>query len=172
MSILWNLKLSCCLLPYLTCPCYSDASLVISLRSLAFGPSCAFVRKLRVNSFSNLQTTFSGKLPMCSSRGRLWISWGYAHDLRMMCQLAMALMVCGNTRFRQSSACCQVSGGLTGHGGGQTGQGVFGFSGMVSGGQTGRAGGQTGWRSDRSLVGGQTGHVVFVRFELGQKKRV
>lgn len=38
---------------------------------------------------------------MCSSRGRLWISWGYAHDLRMMRQLAMVLKVCENSRFQQ-----------------------------------------------------------------------
>ena len=86
-----------------------------------------------------------------------------------MCQLAMALTVCGNTRFRQSSACCQVTGGLTGHGGGQTGKALFWFSVMVSGRLTSHGGGQTGWRSDRPLAGGQTGRGVSVRFELGQK---
>ena len=48
--------------------------------------------------------------------------------------------------FSAKLACCQVSGGLTGHGGGQT-----------------------GWRSDRSLAGGQTGRGFSVSFELGQK---
>ena len=81
----------------------------------------------------------------------------------------MALMVCGNGRFRRNSGCCQVTGGLTGHGGGQTGQAEFRFSDLVTGGQTGRVGGPTGRRSDRPLVGGLTGVVEIVRFELGQK---
>ena len=33
-------------------------------------------------------------------KGGLWISWGYVNDLSVMVQLAMALMVCENTRFR------------------------------------------------------------------------
>ena len=125
---------------------YSDASLVISIAfSCLWTKLCLYAKTASIFVFKPTNS-FSRKLPMCSSRGRLWISWGYAHDLRMMCQLAMALMVCGNTRFRQSSACCQVSGGLTGHGGGQT-----------------------GWRSDRPLAGGQTGRGFSVSFELGQK---
>ena len=85
---------------------------------------------------------------MCASRGRLCISWGYAHDLRMMLQLAMALKVCRNTRFRQSSssvrhqavrparaavrpACVAVRPATSG---GPTGQAL----GVMAGGQTGR----------------------------------
>ena len=84
LTHLWKLKLFAlfCLISL----AYANLKLTWSfpLRSLAFGPSCAFARKRRVFLFSNLKHTFSEKLPMCSSRGRLWISWGYAHDLRMM----------------------------------------------------------------------------------------
>ena len=59
--------------------------------------------------------------------------------------------------FSAKSQFCQASGGLTGHGGGQTAQDVIGFSEMVSGGLTGHSGGQTGQQSDRPLVGGLTG---------------
>ena len=69
------------------------------LLCLAYGPSCAFVRKRRVFTFSNLKICICGKLPMCSSRGRLWISWWYAWDLRMMLQLAMSFLVCRNGVF-------------------------------------------------------------------------
>ena len=71
--------------------------------------------------------------------------------------------------FSEKFWCCQVRSGLTGRGGGQTAQGDLVFCVSVAGGPTGRGGGQTGWRSDRPLVGGRTGQVVFVRFELGQK---
>ena len=68
----------------------------------------------------------------------------------------MALRVCGITRFRQCCSCCQASGGLTGHRGGQTGHALVLWTGMMAGGQTGRG-------------GGLTGLDYFVSLELGQK---
>ena len=81
----------------------------------------------------------------------MWISWGYAHDLRMMRQLAMALKVCRNTRFWQSSNAVRLQAVRPAReavrpatSGGPTGQ----ASGVMAGGQTGH-----GRRSDRHLIG-------------------
>ena len=103
LTQLWNLKLSCCLLPYLTSRCYSEASLVFSCAFICIWTKLCLCAKTVSNFVSNLLSYICWELPMCSSRGRLWISWGYAHNHCMMLQLAMALTVCGNTRFRQSS---------------------------------------------------------------------
>ena len=46
--------------------------------------------------------------------------------------------------FSAKLLCCQASGGLTGHGGGQTGHALSGFACLVAGGLTGQGGGQTG----------------------------
>ena len=103
LTLLWKLKLSCFILPYLACLCYSEANLVIFIAFCCFWTKLYLCAKTSSILVSNLKLTFSEKLPMCSSRGRLWISWGYAHNHWMMLQLAMTLKVCRNTRFRQSS---------------------------------------------------------------------
>ena len=108
LTLLWILKLSCFLQPYLTCLCYSEASLVISIAFSCTWTKLCLCAKTESKLVSQPLNFICGSLPMCSSRGRLWISWGYAHDLRMMLQLAMALLVCQITRFRRSLKCCQV----------------------------------------------------------------
>lgn len=71
--------------------------------------------------------------------------------------MAMALRVCGNTRFRRGFSFCQASGGLTSHGGDQTGHASVWLAVLVAGGLTGQSGGQTG------QCGGLTGYYWAVR---------
>lgn len=52
--------------------------------------------------------------PAIFVKKKVWISWGYVHDLKMMLQLAMSLMVCRNTHFRQSLKSCKGRCGQTG----------------------------------------------------------
>ena len=101
LSIPWIWKPSCFLLSYLTCLSYSEASLVMFIAFSCLWTKLCLCAKTSSIFVSNPKHTFSGRLPMCSSRGRLWISWGYVHDLRVMLQLAIALLVCRFSCFRQ-----------------------------------------------------------------------
>ena len=87
-------------------------SLADTILKPAWSSPCAFTciwtklclcAKTASKLVSNPSLTFSEILPMCSSRGRLWISCEYAHNHWMMFQLAMALKVCRNASFRQNS---------------------------------------------------------------------
>ena len=66
--------------------------------------------------------------------------------------------------------CCQVSGGLTGHGGGQTGPVSSGFAarGWRSD-RPGRRSDRPVERSDRRCLSGQTGHCMTLDFGAGPK---